>query len=119
MPISIRVILLFFSLLLILTTTIVLKKGRMPIKYSLLWFFSAIIVFILSVFPSIIEWIAWLFGFQTLSNLISAIMFGILLFLTMALTIISAGQNKKINLLVQEVSILKNKIESNKKEKSD
>ena len=117
MPLSIRIILLLFSITLIFTTTIVLKKGRMPIKYSLLWYFSALIVFILSVFPSIIEWIAWLFGFQTLSNLISAIMFGILLFLTMALTIISAGQNKKINLLIQEISILKKNIENNKKRK--
>lgn len=111
MPISIRIVLLLFSLVLMITTTLVLKKGRMPIKYSLLWYFSALIVFILSVFPFIIEWIAWLFGFQTLSNLISAIMFGILLFLTMSLTIINSGQNKKINLLIQEVSMLKENIE--------
>ena len=111
MPISTRIILLLFSIVLMITTMVVLKKGRMPIKYSLLWFFSALIVFVLAVFPQIIEWIAWLFGFQTLSNLISAIMIGILLFLTMALTIIIAGQNKKINLLIQEISILK----SNKK----
>lgn len=109
MPISTRIILLLFSIVLMVTTIVVLKKGRMPIKYSLLWFFSALIVFILAVFPQIIEWIAWLFGFQTLSNLISAIMIGILLFLTMALTIIIAGQNKKINLLIQEISMLKSK----------
>ena len=107
MPISTRIILLLFSIVLMVTTIVVLKKGRMPIKYSLLWFFSALIVFVLAVFPQIIEWIAWLFGFQTLSNLISAIMIGILLFLTMALTIIIAGQNKKINLLIQEISMLK------------
>ena len=101
MPISTRIILLLFSIVLMVTTIVVLKKGRMPIKYSLLWFFSALIVFVLAVFPQIIEWIAWLFGFQTLSNLISAIMIGILLFLTMALTIIIAGQNKKINLLME------------------
>ena len=118
MPITTRIVLLVFSIILGIAITIVLKKGRMPIKYSLLWYFSSIIIFILAVFPFIIEWIAWLFGFQTLSNLISAIMFGILLFLTMALTIINAGQNKKINLLIQELSILKNKLEPKEKEKS-
>ena len=117
MPLTIRIILLLFSIVLTFTTTIVLKKGRMPIKYSLLWYFSAMIIFTLSVFPFIIEWIAWLFGFQTLSNLISAIMFTILLFLTMALTIINAGQNKKINLLIQEISILKKDVENMKDEK--
>lgn len=107
MPISIRILLLIFSVVLALITTIVLKKGRMPVKYSLLWYFSSIIVFILSVFPVVIEWIAKLFGFKTLSNLITAIIICILLFLTMSLTVITAGQNKKITLLIQEVSMLK------------
>jgi len=109
MPVSIRVLLLLFSITLALITTVVLKKGRMPVKYSLLWYFSSIVVFVLSVFPFAIEWVAKIFGFKTLSNLIVAIMICILLFLTMALTIITAGQNKKITLLIQELSLLKEK----------
>lgn len=110
MSISLRILLLVFSIVLALATTIVVKKGRMPIKYSLLWYFSSLIVFVLAVFPFIIEWVAGLFGFITLSNLVTSIMIGILLFLTMSLTIITAGQNKKITLLIQEVSMLKEKV---------
>lgn len=107
---SLRILLLVFSIVLALATTIVVKKGRMPIKYSLLWYFSSLIVFVLAVFPFIIEWVAGLFGFITLSNLVTSIMIGILLFLTMSLTIITAGQNRKITLLIQEVSMLKEKV---------
>lgn len=110
MSISLRILLLVFSIVLALATTIVVKRGRMPIKYSLLWYFSSLIVFVLAVFPFIIEWVAGLFGFITLSNLVTSIMIGILLFLTMSLTIITAGQNKKITLLIQEVSMLKEKV---------
>ena len=111
MSVSLRILLLIFSVVLTLATTVVVKKGRMPIKYSLLWYFSSLIIFVLSVFPFIIEYISELFGFKTLSNLITAIMICILLFLTMSLTIITAGQKRKITLLIQEISILKKRVE--------
>lgn len=109
MSVSLRILLLVFSIVLAFVTTAVVKRGRMPIKYSLLWYFSSLIIFILAVFPFIIEWVAELFGFITLSNLITSIMIGILLFLTMSLTIITAGQKRKITLLIQEISMLKEK----------
>lgn len=109
MSLKLRIGLLIFSVILAIITTTILRKGRMPIKYSLLWYFSSLIIFILAVFPYILDWVANLFGFMTISNLIIAIIIGILLFITMSLTIITSGQNKKITLLVQEVSILKEK----------
>ena len=111
MDISLRISLIVFGLVLIYVTTKALKKGRMPIKYSLLWYFCSIIVLLVSIFPITIEFIANLFGFQTLSNLIIAIVITLLLFLTMSLTIITAGQNKKIIMLIQEVSMLKSRLD--------
>ena len=110
MSITLRITLILFSVILLLITTGVLKKGRIPIKYSLLWYFSALIIFVVAVFPFVIEWCANLLGFATLSNLIIGIIIGILLFLTMSLTIITSGQKKKITLLIQEVSTLKSQI---------
>lgn len=111
MSLKLRISLIIFSIILAVITSIVLRKGRIPIKYSLLWYFSAIIVFLVAVFPFVIEWCANLLGFTTLSNLIVAIIIGILLFLTMSLTIITSGQKKKITLLIQEVSSLKEKVD--------
>lgn len=110
MSITLRITLILFSVILLLITTGVLKKGRIPIKYSLLWYFSALIIFVVAVFPFVIEWCANFLGFETLSNLIIGIIIGILLFLTMSLTIITSGQKKKITLLIQEVSTLKSQI---------
>lgn len=110
MSLSLRISLISFAIILSIVVTVVLRKGRIPIKYSLLWYFSSLIVFLVAVFPFSIEFLARLLGFATLSNLITAIVIGILLFLTMALTIITAGQKKKITLLIQEVSMLKEKV---------
>lgn len=110
MSIKLRISLIIFSVILSIITTGVLRKGRIPIKYSLLWYFSSIIIFLVAVFPFTIEWCANILGFVTLSNLIIAIIIGILLFLTMSLTIITSGQKKKITLLIQEVSSLKEKV---------
>ena len=58
-----------------------------------------------SYFPSNIDFSSVFFV-----NLVIGIIIGILLFLTMSLTIITSGQRKKITLLIQEVSMLKEKI---------
>lgn len=110
MSLKLRISLFAFSILLAIITTVVLRKGRIPIKYSLLWYFSSLVVFLVAIFPFTIEFVADMLGFTTLSNLIAAMIIAILLFLTMALTIITSGQKKKITLLIQEVSILKEKI---------
>jgi len=110
---TLRVFLLIFSIVLFVTTFVVVKRGRMPIKYSLLWFFSAFIVLVVAIFPVLVEVVANCLGFITISNLIIGIIIALLLFLTMSLTIISAGQNKKIVLLIQEISILKESCSKN------
>lgn len=114
MSLKLRIVLIIFSLIVTIMTTIVLKKERIPIKYSLLWYLSSFIIFILALFPFIIEWVTKVLGFQTTASLIIGTMISILLFLTMSLTIITSGQKKKITLLIQEVSMLK---EHNKYEK--
>ena len=110
MTLTLKFILIIFAITLITITTLVLKKGRIPIKYSLIWYFSALVIFLVSVFPFTLEFIAKIIGFKTISNLVVGIIISLLLFITMSLTIITSGQKKKITLLIQEVSSLKQKV---------
>lgn len=104
---SLIITLIIFSLFLALITTLILRKGDIPVKYALLWYFSSGVVFILALFPFIIKFIADLLGFKTLSNLIIGIIISVLIFISMSLTIITSHQKKKITLLIQEVSLIK------------
>lgn len=115
---SLTITLVVVSLLLIILTTYVLKKGRIPEKYSLLWYAFALIILLVGIFPKIFTVVSKTLGFELMSNLIIAVIIGSLLLLTMALTVMIAGQKKKTTMLIQEISILKarvKEIEENEK----
>ena len=109
MPLKLRLLLVGVSLLLILIVIFILRKDRMPIKYSLVWFFSAFIILLLGIIPELFEIISSLIGFITISNMIIGVFILILLIICLSLTIMISTQNKKITLLIQEISLLKEK----------
>ena len=90
-------------------------------KFALVWYVPSFAIVLLALTPSLFEYIAGILGFQTISNLIAGFLFVVLFLIIIALTVIIAGQTTKINLLIQEVSILKKRIniqsEDEKKER--
>lgn len=115
MSINLRISLIIFSLALIIVTCNILKKGRMPEKYSLLWFFIAIVILFVAIIPTAINFVSTFIGFEAMSNMIIGIVLVLLTFLTLALTIIISGQKKKTTLLIQEISIMKAKLDKYEK----
>jgi hypothetical protein len=117
MSIKLTITLVVVSVLLIVLTTHFLRRGRIPEKYAILWYFFSLIMLIMSFFPGILSFIAKKLGFQLMSNMVILLLIGALFLLVMALTIMMAGQKKKTTMLIQEVSILKEKLdkESSKK----
>jgi len=107
MSLNLRILLFVFSLVSFFITFTLLKKEKIPVKYSLVWLLSFFVIFIVSLFPNSLKNITSFIGFQTTSNLVVGIILTLLLIITMVLTIIVSKQNKKINLLVQEISLLK------------
>ena len=57
--------------------------------------------------------LAKLLGFELLSNMVICLFIAILMFLTLILTVIIAGQKKKTTLLIQELSLLKSEVKKN------
>ena len=114
---SLTLTLVIVSIFLIILTTYVLKKGRIPEKYSLLWYSFALIILLVGLVPNFFTWISKNLGFEVMSNLIIAIILGLLILLTMALSIMIAGQKKKTTLLIEEISVLKSDVENLKNSK--
>lgn len=85
----------------------ILRKGRINIKYALVWFLALIVLTLLLIFPGLFSWLTKLFGFNLGSNMIFAGLIGMLMIINIVLTVIVSGQNEKVRLLIQEVSILK------------
>lgn len=117
MSLNLIITLVCVSLFLIILTTYFLKKGRIPEKYSLLWYVFSLIIMLVGIFPNLFGIVSSTLGFQTISNLIIGIIIFLLMLLNMALTIMIAGQKKKNTLLIQEISILKQKVQENERRK--
>lgn len=107
MRIGIKLFSLLFILLLFLFVTIYVKKNKISIKYSLVWYASIVILTLFTIFPSLLGFVTKFFGIEVSSNFIFAFMIGVLFFITISLTIIVSEDQKKIKMLIQEISIIK------------
>ncbi len=112
MSTSIKIIAAFSCLLIALL--VLIKKGRIPVKYSLIWIFAAVVMILFGCFPYLASKISTLLGFQLPSNMILTVFLGLVILISISQTIILSQQTKRINFLVQEVSLLKAKIEKDK-----
>ena len=104
-----KITLIIVGILLFLTVLVLISKKKLPIKYSLFWFFTSIIIILVGAVPNFIGIFTKMIGFETTASLIIGIIVGVLLLITLLLTVIIAEQKRKITLLIQEVSILNKK----------
>ena len=98
-------ILLFFCFIIIL-----LRKNALDIKYTLLWFFSAFIMLVLSIFPGLLETFQNMLGFEVLSNVVFSLLFGFVITIILFLTSVVSKQSRMIKTLVQTNALLEKRL---------
>ena len=107
MTTNLKIISILFILLIIFIITFFVKRNRIIIKYSIVWYFCCLLLILFTLFPNLLSWFTHLFGIEVASNFIFALLIGFLFVITISLTIIVSQQKEQIRKLVQEVSILK------------
>jgi hypothetical protein len=107
MATNLKLTVLLAAIIILIIVFALLRKGKLPVKYSLPWVLAAIILIIVALIPDFLKIFMNAMGFQTLSNLLIGILIFILLSICIFLTVIVSGQKESIKLLVQEVSLLK------------
>ena len=110
---SLIITVIIFAVILGVSVLYLLLKNRIPVKYALVWLFSTIFIIIIALIPNLMEKLAKLLGFELLSNMVLCLFIAILMFLTLILTVMMAGQKKKTTLLIQELSLLKAEVKKN------
>ncbi|MBO0487278.1 DUF2304 domain-containing protein [Vagococcus fluvialis] len=92
-----------------------INSSTFTLEHSLMWLGTGVVMIIFSLFPSIPEYFSDLLGFETMSNflLVMAVLFSLvqLIIFTKHIT----KQSHDIKRLVQELSILKEKVERKEK----
>ncbi len=106
-----RVLLIIFSVCLLSLILNYMSKNKLPIRYALFWLVAPVIIFIVGAFPDFAVFFTKIIGFETTSNLVIGVILAMLLFITLMLTMIVSDQKRKIKLLIQEVSLMKQELE--------
>lgn len=114
---SISIFMVLLSILFLVFIIRLIRQSTFTLENSLLWLGIGIIMLLFSIFPGIPEYFSTLFGFETMSNflLVMAVLFSLIQLIVFTKHI--TKQTNEIKSLIQEVSILKEKIERIGKEK--
>lgn len=110
MSIGLMISSIAFLLFIIFFVLYLVRKRRISVKYSLVWLIPCLTLIIFTLVPGFLDIVTKTIGFKTASNMILTFLIGILMIITIALTVIVTNQKDKIRLLIQEVSIIKKEI---------
>lgn len=107
---DLRIAMFIVAFILYFIIFLIFRNGRIPLKFALIWLLPITVVLLVGIVPDFLNFFTNIIGFQTTSNMVIGLLFLILIFICIALTIIVSGQNTKIILLIQEISILKKRM---------
>lgn len=91
------------------------RKGRLRLRYSVLWLFLGVLALIVDVFPSILYSLALLTGFIAPSNFLLTVAVMVLLTVCLSLSVSVSRSVSAVKNLTQRVAILEKEIELLKK----
>lgn len=108
MPIKLQLEIIAFSIFMLVFVVRLVHKNHLVIKYSIVWMFAIVSLLLSTLIPGFLPWIAGMLGFETVPNLIFTMMIGIMIIVSMILTIIVSGLKQDVRKLTQEMALLKN-----------
>ena len=111
MQLKIQVIIAVALLLLFGYIIRMIQKRSLEVKYALSWMGAIVALLIFDVFPPIMNWLASLFGIAVPSNWLFILGFCFFIVLVLALTIALSKLSNKNKELIQEVALLKRRVE--------
>ena len=117
MTIALKVTLIIVLLIYIFFILRAVRKKNMKLGYLIFWGITGIIMIIALLAPNFVDNIANAIGFGLPINMIFSVAIFIILYLIYDLNIMLAKETRKNTLLIQEISMLKKRVEELEKNK--
>lgn len=111
MSITLTIVLTAFAATLIIFVSFLLARNHLPVKYALLWYAFAALILLVGLIPGVFSALGRLLGFNIMSDFVVGIILSVSILLNIILTVMIASQRRRINLVSQEVALLKKEIE--------
>lgn len=105
-----RAVLVLFSVLFVVEVLRLVSRGRLRLKYSLLWMALGLVLFVCAIFPGLVGMVSHALGFGLSSNFVFFVALAGLLGISLSLTVIVSRQADSIRTLVQQVALLKKQL---------
>lgn len=86
------------------------SRGRLLLKYSLLWLTLALVTILVSIFPEPVFVLARSLGFDTPSNFVFFVALFFLLAICLSLSVLISRQAQHVKTLVQELALLESQV---------
>lgn len=107
MSLNLTLFAILFSFLIIIFIIRLIAKEKVNIKYAIIWILMFALIIVFTLIPGFLLFLTKLLGFQTASNMILSIIIAVLVIINISNTVINSEQDRKLRLLIQELSILK------------
>lgn len=111
MQISLNIVLIVITLIYLFLVIKSIRKKKLQMSFSIFWLITGILLIFALLIPNLVENISHLLGFEVPANMVFCITIFVSFYLIFNLTISISKENKKNTLLVQEISILKKRVE--------
>ena len=119
MQISLKIALIVIALIYIICILKAVKSKKMRIGYLIFWMIIGVILIVALCIPNFVDNVSRCLGFEMPINMIFSMAIFIILYLIFNLTILISKQEQKNVMLIQEISILKKRVEELEKNKSE
>lgn len=111
MSVSLKIVLVVIVLLYILCIIKSVKEKNMRIQYLVLWIFIGVVMTISLLIPNFVENISKAIGFEMPINMIFSFSIFLIMYIIFGLTMLISKEQNKNTMLIQEISILKKRID--------
>ena len=103
------------SAILLFVVLELIRRGRLKERYALLWLFSSVVLLILSLSRSLLEYFSQLIGIFYPPSLLFLIAFVFLLLITLHFSSVISGLSEKNKRLAQDIALLRKALEEEKR----
>lgn len=111
MHLSLRIALIVITIIYLFLILRAIKNKKVRISFSIFWIFTGLILIIALAIPNLVQNISTMLGFELTVNMIFCVAIFICFYLIFNLNVLLSKENKKNILLVQEISLLKKRVD--------
>ena len=111
MPLLLRIVLIIITLIYVFIVIKSIRKNRLQVSFTGFWIVTVILLIIALISPDLVRNISKLLGFEVTANMVFFVTIFVAFYLIFNLTISLSKECKKNISLIQEISILKKKVD--------